>query len=57
MGSDVKVTFIITDMHDREVEFIKKMQAILDFIQCQLKLFTNLHITYLKYNILSFILT
>lgn len=44
-------------MHDEKDEFIKKMHAILDFIQCQIKLFTNLHITYLKYNILSYILT
>jgi len=50
------VNFIITDIHAREVESIKKMQAILHFVQCQLKIFRNSHVTYLKYNILSFVI-
>jgi hypothetical protein len=37
----VKMNFIITDMHTEKVDFIKKMEAILHFIQCQLKIFRN----------------
>jgi len=57
LNPDVKVSSVTTDMVVEEVEFTKKMIAILHFMQCQLKIFRNLHITCLKYNILSFIIT
>jgi hypothetical protein len=44
LNPDVKVNFVTTDMCAEEIEFAKKMQAILHFLQCQLKIFENLDI-------------
>ena len=45
LKSDVKANLTLKDMLDKEVEFIKKVIAILHFVQCQLKIFRNSQIT------------
>ena len=45
LNPDMKVNSVTTDAYIEEVEFTKKMIAILHFVQCQLKIFRNSQIT------------